>query len=85
MDNTDFDIALTDAPPATLRDELGKGLRAFNIELLGPIETRDLPVVVSAAFADQDLIGMNFLSRLGSWRVESRTLILNPPEDSDLT
>lgn len=46
---------------------------------VGSIGTRDLGVVVSPAFGDTDVIGMNFLSRLGSWRVEGRTLILTPP------
>lgn len=46
---------------------------------VGSIETRDLPVVVSDAFGDQDLIGMNFLSRLGSWQVEDDEMILSPP------
>ncbi len=45
---------------------------------LGGITARDLNVVVSPAFGEMDIIGMNFLSRLGSWRVEGRTLILNP-------
>ncbi|KQN26234.1 hypothetical protein ASE86_08830 [Sphingomonas sp. Leaf33] len=45
---------------------------------LGTLETTDLGVVVSPAFGDTDVLGMNFLSRLGSWRVEGRTLILEP-------
>jgi aspartyl protease family protein len=45
---------------------------------VGDLETRSLGVVVSAAFGDVDVLGMNFLSRLGSWRVEGRTLILEP-------
>lgn len=45
---------------------------------LGKILARDLPVVVSPAFGSTDVIGMNFLSRLKSWRVEGRTLILVP-------
>jgi aspartyl protease family protein len=45
---------------------------------LGNIVARDLKVVVSAAFGDMDVIGMNFLSKLASWRVEGRTLILVP-------
>jgi aspartyl protease family protein len=45
---------------------------------LGAIVARDLPVVVSPAFGDTDVLGMNFLSRLKSWRVEGRTLILTP-------
>lgn len=45
---------------------------------LGNIVARDLPVVVSPAFGRTDVIGMNFLSRLKSWRVEGQTLILVP-------
>jgi aspartyl protease family protein len=45
---------------------------------LGSLEMRDLRVVISPAFGETDVIGMNFLSRLGSWRVEGRTLILEP-------
>lgn len=52
--------------------------RTAHVERLtiGPIEARDLPVVVSEAFGDQDVIGMNFLSRLGSWRAEGDSLVL---------
>ncbi|WBH16579.1 retropepsin-like aspartic protease family protein [Sphingomonas radiodurans] len=50
---------------------------------VGSIETRDLPVVVSEAFGDQDLIGMNFLSRLGSWRVEGGTMIFTTLPDEN--
>jgi aspartyl protease family protein len=45
---------------------------------LGDISARDLPVVVSPAFGDTDVLGMNFLSRLKSWRVEGNTLVLVP-------
>lgn len=45
---------------------------------LGNIVARDLTVVVSPAFGDVNVLGMNFLSRLKSWRVEERTLILVP-------
>ncbi|WP_294301904.1 TIGR02281 family clan AA aspartic protease [uncultured Sphingomonas sp.] len=45
---------------------------------LGMLETKDLGVVVSPTFGDTNVLGMNFLSRLGSWRVEGRTLILEP-------
>lgn len=44
----------------------------------GTIVARGLPVVVSPAFGDMSVLGMNFLSRLKSWRVEGRTLILVP-------
>lgn len=45
---------------------------------LGNIVARDLPVVVAPAFGRMNVLGMNFLSRLKSWRVEERTLVLVP-------
>jgi aspartyl protease family protein len=45
---------------------------------LGDIRASDLPVVVSPAFGDMDVVGMNLLSRLKSWRVEGQTLVLEP-------
>jgi aspartyl protease family protein len=45
---------------------------------IGDIVARKLKVVVSPAFGDMDVIGMNFLSKLASWRVEGKTLILVP-------
>jgi len=51
---------------------------------IGNIVARRLPVVVSPAFGDTEVIGMNFLSKLKSWRVEGTTLIMVPhhPQDS---
>jgi aspartyl protease family protein len=46
---------------------------------VGVIEARDLPVVVSPAFGDTSVVGMNFLSKLRSWRVEGGTMILEAP------
>jgi aspartyl protease family protein len=45
---------------------------------LGPITARDLKIVVAPGLGDVDVIGMNFLSKLRSWRVEGRTLVLVP-------
>lgn len=45
---------------------------------LGDVTARDLEVVVSPAFGDLDVLGMNFLSKLKSWRVEDGVLILQP-------
>ncbi|MDB5688787.1 MAG: family clan aspartic protease [Sphingomonas bacterium] len=55
---------------------------------LGDIVARDLAVIVSPAFGEVDVLGMNFLSKLKSWRVEGSTLILVPnhpqkPRDSE--
>ncbi|HEX8669982.1 MAG TPA: TIGR02281 family clan AA aspartic protease [Allosphingosinicella sp.] len=45
---------------------------------VGNVTARDLKVVISPALGDLDVLGMNFLSKLKSWRVEGRTLILVP-------
>ena len=52
---------------------------------LGDIAARDLGVVVSPAFGDTDVLGMNFLSKLKSWRVEGQTLILEPHNHQNFT
>ena len=52
---------------------------------LGNVVARDVPVVVSPAFGETDVIGMNFLSRLASWRVEGRTLVLTPHHPQNFT
>src|SRR3982751_4862505 len=43
---------------------------------VGNIVARNLRIVTSPGLGELDVIGMNFLSKLESWRVEGRTLIL---------
>lgn len=67
--------------PVVLRTANGLApARAASVDelRLGNVLARDLKVVVSPAFGDMEVIGMNLLSRLASWRVEGRTLILVP-------
>lgn len=45
---------------------------------VGPLGTEDITVFVASKFGDLDVLGMNFLSRLKSWRVEDNVLILEP-------
>lgn len=45
---------------------------------IGPIHTDDLPIVVSERFGGVNVLGMNFLSRLKSWRVENGEMVLEP-------
>jgi aspartyl protease family protein len=45
---------------------------------VGGITASDAPAVVSAAFGDQNVLGMSFLSKLKAWRVEGKTLVLIP-------
>jgi aspartyl protease family protein len=46
---------------------------------VGAIQARGLKAVVAPGLGEVDVLGMNFLSQLASWRVEGRTLILVPP------
>lgn len=79
---TEAGIEVDDTPfPVVLRTANGMvNAQAGTIPELrfGTIVARRLAVVVSPAFGDTDVIGMNFLSRLKSWRVEGQTLILEP-------
>ncbi len=52
---------------------------------IGTIRADKMPVVLSPAFGETDVLGMNFLSRLKSWRVEGSTLILEPHHPQPLT
>lgn len=45
---------------------------------IGPIRTSDVDIVVSPAFGDVNVIGMNTLSRLKSWGVENGEMVLRP-------
>jgi aspartyl protease family protein len=44
----------------------------------GNVLARDLDAVIAPGMGDTNVIGMNLLSRLASWKVEGRTLILEP-------
>lgn len=46
--------------------------------VIGPIRQTDARATVSEASGDLNLLGMSFLSELKSWKVEGRTLILEP-------
>lgn len=45
---------------------------------VGNVVARNLDVVIAPGIGNVNVLGMNFLSRLQSWRVEGRTLILVP-------
>ncbi|MBB4838807.1 aspartyl protease family protein [Sphingomonas kyeonggiensis] len=74
------------APPVLIETANGtvqaQSARAEEVAI-GPLSTQDLPLVVGESFGDLDVLGMNFLSRLKSWRVEDRTLILEPRKQAE--
>jgi aspartyl protease family protein len=45
---------------------------------IGDVKASNLKVLVSPAFGGMEVLGMNFLSKLKSWRVEGRTLVMVP-------
>lgn len=67
--------------PVMLRTANGVApARTGSIEELkvGNIVARNLRIVTAPGLGGLDVLGMNFLSRLDSWRVEGQTLILVP-------
>ena len=52
---------------------------------LGNIVARDLDAVVAPGLGETNVIGMNLLSRLKSWRVEDKILILVPNNPQQAT
>ena len=74
----DVDAGTTFAP-VVLRTANGAApARTGSVDELrvGNIVARNLKVVTSPGLGELDVIGMNFLSKLQSWRVEERTLVL---------
>lgn len=45
---------------------------------LGPIKISDHPMTVSESLGDVNLLGMNFLDSLSSWKVEGNKMTLQP-------
>lgn len=50
---------------------------------VGSLNMKDHAVVIASAFGDTNVLGMNFLSDLKSWRVEGDSMILVPPDAAD--
>jgi aspartyl protease family protein len=46
--------------------------------VVGPHKIENHPVVVSESFGDANLLGMNFLNNMQSWRVEANKMIMIP-------
>ena len=71
----------TGLTPVMLRTANGvTSARTGSIDQLrvGNIVARNLKIVTAPGLGSLDVLGMNFLSKLESWRVEGRTLILVP-------
>ncbi|RYY24057.1 MAG: TIGR02281 family clan AA aspartic protease [Sphingomonadales bacterium] len=68
-------------PPVTIETANGTvsaGAATLDTLEIGPLKAKDVDVVISEAFGEMDVLGMNFLSTLKSWRVQGNELILEP-------
>ena len=48
------------------------------VDVAGNVLARDTSAVIAPDLGGTNVLGMNFLSRLASWRVEGRILVLTP-------
>ncbi len=73
-------LNLSATPFATLIETANGRVAAHSATVaafrIGTISLDNVTVVVAPEFGSSDVIGMNVLSRLASWRVDGRTLIL---------
>jgi aspartyl protease family protein len=46
----------------------------------GSVEASGIDAVIAPTLGETNVLGMNVLSRLTSWRVENQTMIFVPPE-----
>ena len=75
INSVSFPVSLTTANGLVEADrgEIG----TLNI---GPLVMYQLPVVVSEAFGETNVLGMNFLNRMESWSVEGGNMVLVAPQ-----
>jgi len=77
-------LDLTESPFPRIIDTANGTITADHATIreleIGAIALDDVGAVVSPAFGDQDVIGMNVLRRLKGWKVDRGTLVLNPQD-----
>lgn len=73
VDNSGFPVLINTAN-GTVQAQRGK---AKSLQI-GPLTIEDHNVVVSESFGDTNVLGMNFLESLKSWKVENNVMTLQP-------
>lgn len=73
-----FDLAAPGVPMLTANGKIDAKRSSISTLSIGPIRSSDLPVVISPAFGEVNVIGMNLLSRLKSWGVQDGEMVLTP-------
>ena len=73
-----FDLNAPGVSMTTANGKIDAKRSSVSTLAIGPIRASDLPIVISPAFGDVNVIGMNMLSRLKSWGVENGEMVLKP-------
>lgn len=73
-----FDLSAPGVSMMTANGQIDAKRSSISTLVIGPIRSSDLPIVISPAFGEVNVIGMNMLSRLKSWGVENGEMVLNP-------
>jgi len=73
-----FDLAAPGVSMLTANGKIDAKRSSISTLAIGPIRSSDLPIVISPAFGEVNVIGMNLLSRLKSWGVQDGEMVLTP-------
>lgn len=73
-----FDLNAPGVSMMTANGKIDAKRSSISTLAVGPIRASDLAIVISPAFGDVNVIGMNMLSRLKSWGVENGEMVLKP-------
>ena len=73
-----FDLNAPSVPMMTANGKITAQRATISTLAIGPIRSSDLDIVISSAFGDVNVIGMNLLSRLKSWGVQDGEMVLTP-------
>jgi len=73
-----FDLNASGVSMMTANGKIDAKRSTIATLVVGPIRASDLDIVVSPAFGDVNVIGMNMLSRLKSWSVQNGEMVLTP-------
>jgi aspartyl protease family protein len=73
-----FDLKAPGVSMMTANGKIDAKRSSISSLAIGPIRASDLDIVISPAFGEVNVIGMNMLSRLKSWSVQDGEMVLTP-------
>lgn len=73
-----FDLSGRGVAMMTANGKIDAKRSTISTLAIGPIRASDLDIVISPAFGEVNVVGMNLLSRLKSWGVQNGEMVLTP-------